>query len=89
MIRATLGHLKAVAVLDRSDALNNHAAPLCLDVTTALYSVGSRPRILNYIYGLGGRDIKPADIQKVFGDLEQAARGHGAGDNPMYLGVRE
>lgn len=105
MIRATLGHLKAVAVLDRSDALNNHAAPLCLDVTTALYSTGlgasrpsppsERPRILNYIYGLGGRDIKPADIQKVFGDLEQVARGHAAfapapqNESPMYLGVRE
>ena len=106
---ATLGNgrVKAVAVLDRSDALNNHAGPLCMDVTTALYQAGAHvppsialPHILNYIYGLGGRDIKPADIEKVFEDLHQVVQGQAASqpptppgmplyENPMYLGVRE
>lgn len=126
---ATLGNgrVKAVAVLDRSDALNNHAGPLCMDVTTALYQAGvgagagsrpnsstnapsganahvppsiALPHILNYIYGLGGRDIKPADIEKVFEDLHQVVQGQAASqpptppgmpqyENPMYLGVRE
>ncbi len=39
------------------------------ETRSALYESGSKPNIINYIYGLGGRDICMEDIRKVFLEL--------------------
>ena len=44
--------------------------------------------MVNYIYGIGGRDVKEDDIKKVFDDLE-LIKEKGQVENPYrYLGLR-
>ena len=84
---ATKG-LKAMAVLDRADTLSTNGGPLFQEVCTALYDVDRRPRINNYIYGLGGRDITPPDLETVYLELPKLAAGEEKA-KLRYLGVRE
>jgi pyruvate ferredoxin oxidoreductase alpha subunit len=80
--------LKAVAVMDRSDSMNAHEGPLCLEIKAALYDKSINKTVLNYIYGLGGREIRPDEIESVYNDLAAAAKG--AKKAPVtYLSVRE
>jgi pyruvate ferredoxin oxidoreductase alpha subunit len=74
--------------MDRSDALNGHEGPLCAEIKTALYNANVQKDILDYIYGLGGREITPADIETVYKDLADVAKGKPK-DKVTYLGVRE
>lgn len=71
-----------VAVLDRAFSLGAQA-PLVSDVRLALSASKSIP-VTSYIYGLGGRDLYPADIEKVFNDLKHPEKV--VGEN--YLGLR-
>jgi pyruvate ferredoxin oxidoreductase alpha subunit len=80
-----LAGLKAVAVLDRSDSIDGYGGPLFDEVRSALYDLDKRPKMVNYIYGLGGRDFTLADIRGVYDALV-------AGTVPNlvnYIGVRE
>jgi pyruvate ferredoxin oxidoreductase alpha subunit len=87
-IADALKGLKAVAVMDRSDALNANEGPLCLEVKAALYDKGLSKIILNYIYGLGGREIKPEEIEFVYNELTDAIKGKSK-NKVNYLSVRE
>ena len=66
---------KAVAVLDRSDALGATHAPLAADVMSAFYAAGLSIPTKNYVYGLGGADVTNVVVQGVFDDLEKVADG--------------
>jgi len=87
-----LKNLKAVAVMDRSDSMNAQEGPLAVEIKAALFdasaSPGANKTVLNYIYGLGGREIKPDDIELIYNDLGDAAKGK-AKQKITYLGVRE
>ena len=54
---AALGHLKVLAVLDRSDSFGACGGPVFHEVRSALFGTAERPRTVNFIYGLGGRDL--------------------------------
>ncbi|MFH1612191.1 MAG: pyruvate ferredoxin oxidoreductase, partial [bacterium] len=69
-IKDTLSSLKAIAVLDRSDSGNAFVGPLCAEIKASLYESDKKPLIINYIYGLGGRDVTIAQIKSVFENLE-------------------
>ena len=87
-IAEALKGLKAIAVLDRSDSMNAQEGPLCLEVKAALFDKGLNKILLNYIYGLGGREIKLEDLESVYNDLFEAVKGKSK-DKINYLGVRE
>ncbi|MCQ2749601.1 MAG: pyruvate ferredoxin oxidoreductase [Clostridia bacterium] len=76
---------KAVAVLDKTDSCNGAGGPLFTEVRSALYNEIVKPDIVNYIYGIGGRDVKTSDIEKVFEDLKDVAGGN-LGETYRYLG---
>ncbi len=85
-----LSHLKAVAVLDRSTGMNAYTGPVCTEVTSSLYTHSDKkPKIVNYIYGLGGRDIFVEDIENVYKDLEKVATTGKIENLINYIGVRE
>ena len=84
-----LKNVKSVAILDRSDSFSAEGGPLYSEIKAALYDSGIKPLISNYIYGLGGRDIFPADINKVYTDLQATVKA-GKVKTPLnYLGSRE
>ena len=86
-----LRHRKAVAVLDRSisfGALDN-AGPLFLELVAALAVHGVRVPVANYVYGIGGRDVLPHEIEAVFFDMLRAARTGKVERTVTHWGVRE
>lgn len=87
-IAAALKDLKAIAVMDRSDSMNGHEGPLCLEVKAALYDNALNKILVNYIYGLGGREIRTQDIEGIYKALGGILKGKPV-PNVNYLGVRE
>ena len=87
-IAKALSKAKAVAILDKADGLNAVGGPLFTDVTSGMYMEKVQVPTVNYIYGIGGRDTKSDDIEKVYADLQEIAK-TGKVENPYrYLGLR-
>lgn len=84
-----LSSVKVLAVLDRSDGGAGMGGPVFSEVRSSLYDLETRPRIVNYVYGLGGRNVDLAQIQSVFTDLERIAETGKTEKMVSYLGVRE
>jgi len=84
-----LSNVKVLAVLDRSDAFNGFGGPLFEDVRAALYDLEKRPKMINYVFGLGGRDIGLEDIKGVYANLQNIAETGDIKQVVSYLGVRE
>ncbi|MCT4687484.1 pyruvate ferredoxin oxidoreductase [Vallitalea sp.] len=84
-----LAGVKAVAVLDKCDGFNAKGAPLFTETVSALYYGEAKPLAVNYIYGLGGRDVKTNDIDKVYADLTEIVNTNKVDDPYRYLGVVE
>ena len=85
----SLSHLKAVAILDKSDSLNAAGGALFEDVTSAMYVNKKHIPAVNYIYGIGGRDTKADDIEKVYADLLEIAQSGNVKNPFRYLGLRK
>jgi pyruvate ferredoxin oxidoreductase alpha subunit len=86
-----LAHVKAIGVMDRSISFGamNNAGPLFLELCAALHIYGGGMPIVDYVFGLGGRDIVPSEIEQVAHDLLKIAETGERGEVVRYLGVRE
>jgi len=80
---------KAVGVLDRSASFGAPGGPVHKEIRATLYGSGIDPGVVDYVYGLGGRDISTDHIASVFADLEEVAREGTPKDNIRFLGLRE
>lgn len=88
-IAEALKNVKAVAIMDRTESYNDTCGPLGADVTTALYRAKSDALTVNYVYGLGGRDVRVKDMVGIYNELEKIAE-DGKVENPYrYMGIRE
>ena len=88
-VAEALGHLKAIAVLDKADSLNAAGGALFEDVTSAMYVNKKQVPAINYVYGIGGRDTRADEIEKVYNDLFEIVK-TGEVKNPYrYLGLRK
>jgi pyruvate ferredoxin oxidoreductase alpha subunit len=88
-IATALSNVKAVAVLDRSESFANRGGPVFSEIRSALYESAPKPLIVNYIYGLGGRDINTKHIESVYTDLSDIIKQNKVKTLINYLGVRE
>ncbi|NQT21983.1 MAG: pyruvate ferredoxin oxidoreductase [Candidatus Omnitrophica bacterium] len=88
-ILKAISHLKVVGVMDRAESFSTMGGPLFSEIRSAMYDSKQKPPIVNYIYGLGGRDIFPEDIEKVYEELESIKRAGKIKTLISYLGVRE
>lgn len=87
-IAKALSHLKAIAVLDKSDSLNAIGGALFEDVVSSMYVAKQNVPVVNYVYGIGGRDTTEKEINSVYTDLAEIAK-DGKAENPYrYLGLR-
>lgn len=87
-IAKALSKAKAVAVLDKADSVNGAGGALYTDVTSAMYVNNTNVPMVNYVYGIGGRDTTAGDIEGVYNDLMEIVK-TGKTDNPYrYFGVR-
>ncbi|MBS7525173.1 pyruvate ferredoxin oxidoreductase [Fusibacter paucivorans] len=88
-IAEALKHVKAIAVMDRAESFSAAGGPLFAEVRSAMYDCAEHPAIVNYIYGLGGRDVRTTDIESVYTDLDTIVESGNIGETYRYLGVRE
>jgi len=82
-------NLKALAVLDRACSIGAPYGPLCSDVAAALYREGIKLGMFNVIYGLGGRDMTPFDIEAIFNETLEVAKTGVVKEPLKFVGVRE
>ena len=81
--------LRAVAVMDRSFAPGAVGAPMFQEIRSALFNYrGSAPPVINRIYGLGGRELRNADVQEIFAELEALAGGNETVPSTQMVGLR-
>jgi len=66
--------VKALAVLDRALSFGAPYSALAADTIAALYRSNTDIRILNVVYGLGGRDATPGDLKSIFEEVIEIAR---------------
>ena len=81
-MRSALAPVSRVAVLDRAMSPGG-PAPLYADLAATLRDPGVA--LHSYVYGLGGRDLEPAQIRRLFAELSAPGRPEMTG----YIGLRE
>ncbi|MFW9788724.1 MAG: transketolase C-terminal domain-containing protein [Candidatus Thorarchaeota archaeon] len=87
-IAKVLGKAKAVAVFEKAMSFGAATHPLALEVRTALYDAKERPMVVDFVVGLGGRDVPPTTFVE---GIEKTKEYLKKGEAPMYetLGVRK
>ena len=85
---AALKDMKAIAIMDRSEMFSVTSGPLGAEVRAALYQAKSNAEVVNYFYGLGGRDITVEDFERVYENLEEMAATHVVKGMYDYIGLR-
>lgn len=88
-IAEALKNVKAIAVMDKAEGFSAVGGPLGTEIKAALFGKTDKIKVVNYIYGLGGRDVKADDIEKVYNDLLEIQKTGKTGETYRYLGVRE
>ncbi len=88
-IAEALSKVKAVAIMDRSEMFSATSGPLGAEVRAAMYQAHGTAQVVNYFYGLGGRDITVSDFEKIYDNLETIARTHIVTGMYEYIGLRE
>lgn len=81
-------NLKALAIMDKADSINGYSGPLFSEITSAMYTCNVHVPTVNYIYGLGGRDVKIDNIYEVFSDLQDIVKTGKVTKTTNYLGLR-
>ena len=87
-IAKALSHLKAVAVMDKADSFSGIGGPVFTDVRSSCYDLEKRPFLINYIYGLGGRDVRTDDFKTVYAALQEVINSGNPGEIYRHVGVR-
>ena len=83
-----LSHCKAVAVMDKSEGFSACGGPIFAETRSALYDLENRPKLINVVYGLGGRDVSTGDLANLYQRLEHIAQTGEIGEVYMHMGVR-
>jgi pyruvate ferredoxin oxidoreductase alpha subunit len=88
-IANALARAKAVAVMDKSMSFGGGGGAVFHEVRQSLYDASAHPFVVDYIYGLGGRDTSPAQIRRIYEDLQKILQTRRVDDPVRYVGLRE
>lgn len=86
-VAKALQNVKAFGVLDRNYSYGNEGA-LYTEIKAALYDLPKRPPALNFIGGLGGRDISQDEFASMFRKLEEAHQAPDSVKAVNFVGLR-
>ena len=84
-----LQDIKVLGVMDRADTFSLNGGPLFGEIRNTLFDFGNKIKIVNYIYGLGGRDINLSDLEGIFRQLLEVKENGKVKQLVNYYGVRE
>jgi pyruvate ferredoxin oxidoreductase alpha subunit len=88
-IQSALENVKAVAVMDKSMSFGGNGGAVFHEVRHVLYDLEAKPFVVNYIYGLGGRDSSPHELRGIYEDLQRILQSKHVENPIQYLGLRE
>nr|WP_315022391.1 pyruvate ferredoxin oxidoreductase [uncultured Aminipila sp.] len=88
-LATALAHIKAVAVMDKAESFSAAGGPLFAETRSALYDLESRPKAINYVYGLGGRDITVEDFEHIYDELFKVVESGKIREVYRHIGQRE
>jgi len=83
-LRAAIQGCKTLIVMDRAISFGGAGGPLATEIKSLLFHDRERPRIIDYIMGLGGRDVAVEDFIAM---VERA--GQKKDETYEFYGVRE
>ncbi|MBR5659162.1 MAG: pyruvate ferredoxin oxidoreductase [Lachnospiraceae bacterium] len=90
-LAAALSKVRGIAIMDRSESFSGNGGPIGGELTQALYHARCKAFTVNYMYGLGGRDLQVIHVEEIFEELMALA----ATDDPKnsvsyrYVGLRD
>ena len=87
-LKELLKDVEVVGVLDKAMSFGAPGGPLYEELRTIFYDVDENPIIVDYIYGLGGRDTPPHLIEEAYEELLEVKRRGEAVEKLRFLGVR-
>jgi len=88
-LRSALCNVKAVAVMDKCMSFGGNGGPVFHEIRHVLYDADVQPYVVNYIYGLGGRDTSPRELRSIYSDLQRIVAKKRVETPIQYLGLRE
>jgi len=88
-LRSALQNVKVLAVMDKSMSFGGNGGAVYHEVRHVLYDAEVHPFVVNYIYGLGGRDSSPRELRRVYEDLLRILKSGRVEKQIIYLGLRE
>ena len=87
-IAAALQHVKAAAVMDKSEGFSGCGGPVFAETASACIGLAKAPLMINVVYGLGGRDCRTEDIERVYQHLFHIIKTGETGERYLHMGQR-
>ncbi len=84
-----LSQVKAVAVMDKSEGFSGCGGPVFAETRSACYDLPNRPKLIDIVYGLGGRDCAVEDVLCVYSRLQNIVTTGELGPVYTHMGQRE
>jgi pyruvate ferredoxin oxidoreductase alpha subunit len=88
-VKEALESVRAIAVMDRSNSFGGNGGPVFHEIRHILYDSKTHPHVVNYIYGLGGRDMPQSLIRGIYRDLGEISETDRVESRVHFAGVRE
>lgn len=89
LVAGALKNVRVVAALDRHIPSGAQAGPLFVEIRSALYDYAVKPTVIDYIYGIGGRDLQPSHLRQAFTRLAEIEKTGEVGPHVDFLNLRE
>ena len=83
-----LKNRKAVAVMDKSEGFSANGGPVFADTCAAMIGLDNIPKMIDVVFGLGGRDCRVEDIEKVYNHLLNIIKTGEVGERYIHMGQR-
>jgi len=87
-LKSALKGCKALGIIDRCLSTGGPGGPVASEIKSALYDVADRPKEIEFIAGIGGRDVRVKDFEDMASKVQKV---HEGAEIPPFelLGVRE
>ncbi|MBQ9032107.1 MAG: pyruvate ferredoxin oxidoreductase [Parasporobacterium sp.] len=87
-IAKALSGVRAAAVMDKSEGFSGCGGPVYAETCAACITLPKVPKLIDVVYGLGGRDCRMEDIRRVYDHLYEILETGETGPVYLHMGQR-
>lgn len=87
ILREKLKEFKAIGIMDRAESLSTMGGPLSIELKAALYPLDKKPFMIDFIFGLGGREFSLEDAFKIIEITKKLSEGEKFPEF-LYIGLK-